>query len=174
MQWKEILEQQANEAFKATNGLVKRLTSDQLDWRPNSGSNWMSVGQLLEHLKVSCGAVMFGFATGDWSLCMPEGEGGGEGQMPTAESLPTCSNLEEFAEAFAKDQAMALDLIAKAEEKDLAAKMVTAPWNPSERSLGVQFQECITHLNSHKAQLFYYLKLQGVDVNTMDLWGLGD
>ena len=28
----------------------------------------------------------------------------------------------------------------------------------------------IWHLGQHKAQLFYYLKLQGKNVNTMNLW----
>ena len=28
------------------------------------------------------------------------------------------------------------------------------------------------HLAQHKAQLFYYLKLQGKDVNTMHLYGM--
>jgi hypothetical protein len=27
------------------------------------------------------------------------------------------------------------------------------------------------HLERHKSQLFYYLKLQGKKVNTVDLWG---
>jgi len=29
----------------------------------------------------------------------------------------------------------------------------------------------IQHLDRHKVQLFYYLKLQGKPVNTADLWG---
>ena len=30
----------------------------------------------------------------------------------------------------------------------------------------------VEHLATHKAQLFYYLKLQGKDVDTMHLWGM--
>jgi hypothetical protein len=30
----------------------------------------------------------------------------------------------------------------------------------------------VQHLDSHKSQLFYYLKLMGRDVNTMNLWGM--
>jgi hypothetical protein len=29
----------------------------------------------------------------------------------------------------------------------------------------------IQHLERHEGQLFYYLKLQGKPVNTVDLWG---
>ena len=31
----------------------------------------------------------------------------------------------------------------------------------------------VGHLANHKAQLFYYLKLLGKDVNTMHLYGMG-
>jgi hypothetical protein len=30
----------------------------------------------------------------------------------------------------------------------------------------------VTHLDVHKSQLFYYLKLQGKPVNTAHLWGM--
>ena len=172
MQWKDILTQQAEEAFRATTGLVARIDPAALDWRPETGANWMSTGQLLEHIKIACGAVMYGFATGDWSKCMPEGSPESEGQMPTAEQLPTCGSVEEFTTAFEEDCALAFKMIEEASAEDLDQKMIQAPWNPTDRSMGVQFQECILHLNSHKAQLFYYLKLQGQDVNTMHLWGL--
>jgi len=29
----------------------------------------------------------------------------------------------------------------------------------------------VQHLDRHKSQLFYYLKLQGVPMGTADLWG---
>ncbi len=39
--------------------------------------------------------------------------------------------------------------------------------------LGFQLHQMVRHLDEHKAQLFYYLKLQGKPVNTGDLWGMG-
>ena len=60
----------------------------------------------------------------------------------------------------------------QAGEQRLGNQDLAAPWNPTMRRLGHQLLECITHLESHKAQLFYYLKLRGKDVNTMHLWGL--
>jgi uncharacterized damage-inducible protein DinB len=38
-------------------------------------------------------------------------------------------------------------------------------------ALGQHLLHMIQHLDRHKAQLFYYLKLQGQKVNTADLWG---
>ncbi len=63
-------------------------------------------------------------------------------------------------------------MIARAGENDLANKTVTAPWDPTPRPLGYRLNEMIDHLISHKAQLFYYLKLQGKPVNTGNLWGM--
>jgi len=38
--------------------------------------------------------------------------------------------------------------------------------------LGQRLLQMAYHLGSHKAQLFYYLKLQGVPVHTGHLWGM--
>ncbi len=172
MNWTDVLTSQATESYRILAGIVNKVDGQALDWRPETGKNWMTTGQLLEHMKTACGAVMNGFATGDWAAVMPEGEMGEDGAMPNADALPTCSSLEEFKKAIEQDRDLALRTIDAAGEDALNEKMLTAPWNPTERVFGVQLNECIEHLNSHKAQLFYYLKLQGQDVNTMDLWGI--
>jgi len=38
--------------------------------------------------------------------------------------------------------------------------------------LGHRLLHMVDHLALHKAQLYYYLKLQGKSVNTDTLWGL--
>jgi hypothetical protein len=64
------------------------------------------------------------------------------------------------------------DMLAQAGEDDLANRMVAAPWSPVPLPLGYQLNLMVSHLAQHKAQLFYYLKLQGVPVNTGHLWGM--
>ena len=61
----------------------------------------------------------------------------------------------------------------EAGEQRLENEMVAAPWDPSDMkmSLGMQMLGMVGHLQQHKAQLFYYLKLQGKDVNTWHLYG---
>ena len=54
----------------------------------------------------------------------------------------------------------------------LASDTAPAPWDPRPVILGYRLPQTITHLNQHKAQLFYYLKLQGNPVNTSHLWGM--
>jgi len=42
---------------------------------------------------------------------------------------------------------------------------------PHRTVLGWHLLQMVRHLDQHKGQLFYYLKLQGEPVNTADLWG---
>ncbi len=46
------------------------------------------------------------------------------------------------------------------------------PWDATELLLGHRLLYMVAHLNHHKAQLFYYLKLQGKPVNTSHLLGM--
>jgi len=81
---------------------------------------------------------------------------------------------ESVAEAkieLAADKAVAFEMIAQASDEDIENKTMTAPWDPSKRPLGDWITQSIEHLVSHKAQLYYYLKLQGTDVNTGHLYG---
>jgi hypothetical protein len=57
-------------------------------------------------------------------------------------------------------------------EDELANRQTSAPWDPNSRyALGRHLLQMVQHLDKHKSQLFYYLKLQGKPVNTGDLWG---
>jgi uncharacterized damage-inducible protein DinB len=63
-------------------------------------------------------------------------------------------------------------MIDQAGEDDLANRSMSAPWAPGvEYPLGRHLLQMVQHLDRHKGQLFYYLKLQGKPVNTGDLWG---
>jgi uncharacterized damage-inducible protein DinB len=63
-------------------------------------------------------------------------------------------------------------MIDQAGEDDLASKEMAAPWAPGKSMpLSRHLFHMIRHLDRHKSQLFYYLKLQGKSVNTADLWG---
>ena len=169
MNWTQMLEQQVNDAYHATEGLLELVDDDQLDWKPETGSNWMTTGQLLKHLTNSCGSAMKGFVTGNWG--MPEEMTEGD-MLPPAEKLPTAPSVAWTRKKLAADKQLALDMIAQAGEENLANKMVSAPWNETPQPLGYQLSEMIAHLASHKSQLFYYLKLLGKPVHTGNLWGM--
>ena len=71
MNWTELLKNEMEIAFSVTEKLIERVDNSTLGWKPATGGNWMTVGQLLKHLSESCGAGCRGFITGDWGL--PEG-----------------------------------------------------------------------------------------------------
>ena len=174
MNWTELLTFEIEDAFKVTDGLLDLVDEDQLDWKPATGENWMTVGQLLRHLTDACGAPIRGFCTGEWGT--PEGvdmsDLPDDEMLPPAEKLPTIDSVAEARKLIAEDRQLALDMVAQAGEERLARDMVSAPWNPEERLLGYRCLQMAAHLGSHKAQLFYYLKLQGVPVHTGHLWGM--
>jgi hypothetical protein len=169
MNWTELLKSEIESTYGATEGLVKLVDEDELGWKPATGANWMTTGQLLEHITSACGACCKGFATGEWGM---PGEGGGEDMLPTADKLPSARSVDDTLKKLAADRKLALEHVAKTGEKDLASKKVGAPWNPAPKTMGEQFLMSVQHLGSHKAQLFYYLKLQGKPVHTGNLWGM--
>lgn len=132
----------------------------------------MTMGQLLRHLSDACGAPCKGFVTGDWG--MPEGFDPSqlppEEMLPPAEKLPTVETVAEAKRLLAEDRATAMEMIERCNNEDLENRKVSAPWDPREEALGRQLLQMIGHLEGHKAQLFYYLKLQGHPVNTSHLW----
>ena len=174
MNWTEMLTQQVEDTYKATEGLINLVDEEKLAWKPMTGDNWMTTAQLLKHIDSACGACFKGFVTGDWG--MPEGASSEdmspEDMLPTADKMPAVASLDEARQELAADKQVALDMLAQAGEDDLASKMVAAPWSPVPLPLGYQLNLMVAHLAQHKAQLFYYLKLQGVPVNTGHLWGM--
>ena len=126
------------------------------------------------HIAAACGQPIRGFITGDWG--MPEGTDiedlSPELMLPPAEKLPSLGSVREAKELLAKDKQLALDMLAECDEDKLAGQTASAPWDPTEMILGHRFLQMVAHLNQHKTQLFYYLKLQGKPVNTSHLWGM--
>ena len=174
MNWTQLLTNEIETAYRTTAGLIDEVDPNSLEWKPGSGSNWMTVGQLLKHISEACGAGCKAFVTGDWGL--PPGvkaeDLSPEEMLPPAERLPTIRSVDEAKEALAKDRDLALQMVRQVGESDLAGRQMAAPWAPGvEYALGRHLLQMVLHLESHKSQLFYYLKLQGKSVNTADLWG---
>lgn len=171
MNWTELLKTEIETTYQVTDALIDLVDADKLDWKPATGSNWMTVGQLLRHLTDACGSAVHGFVTGNWGM-PPEGEVPPEEMLPSADKFPKVASAAEAKRLLAEDKKLALDMLAQCSEDELANKMVAAPWNPTARILGYQLLQMVTHLDRHKSQLFYYLKLQGKPVHTGHLWGM--
>ena len=174
MNWTELLKSEIETAYASTGKLLDKVDPAGLAWKPETGSNWMTVGQLLKHISEGCGAACRAFVTGDWGL--PPGtkmeDLKPEEMLPPAENLPSVGSVEEAGKLLAQDKAVALSMIDQAGEDALANKRMAAPWKPEiQYELGRHLLQMVQHLERHKSQLFYYLKLQGKPVNTGDLWG---
>jgi hypothetical protein len=174
MSWSELIKREIAATYGSAEGLVNMVDDSELSWKPATGKNWMTVGQLLMHITNACGAAYRGFVTGDWR--MPEGvdlsEMKPEEMLPPAEKLPAVGSVAQAKKLFAEDKQVALEMLAKCDEKQLDTQEAPAPWDPSPMILGHRMLQSIHHLDSHKHQLFCYLKLQGKPVNTGHLWGM--
>jgi uncharacterized damage-inducible protein DinB len=174
MNWTQLLKREVKSTYATTARLLDRVDPDRLDWKPETGSNWMTIRQLLKHITNACGVGCKGFVSGDWGL-----PAGGkvedlppEEMLPPAEKMPGMQSVEEARKLLMEDKVLALQMIDHAGENDLAHREVAAPWAPGvEVALGYHLLQMVHHLDTHKGQLFYYLKLQGKPVNTADLWG---
>lgn len=173
MNWTELLKAEVESTYAVTERLLALVGEDALEWKPSTGSNWMTTGQLLKHLTQGCGAAFRAFVTGDWGL--PEGKDVSEltpeEHTPAAEKLPTIESVAEARRLLREDKETALEMLAAAGEEQLAHNPAPAPWDPTEMVLGHRLLQMVDHQKQHKGQLFYYLKLQGKPVGTRDLWG---
>jgi uncharacterized damage-inducible protein DinB len=95
-----------------------------------------------------------------------------EDMLPPAEKMPAVKTVAEAKKILAEDNKTGLEMIKRLSEEDLAHKIAPAPWDPSPMILGHRLLQMVGHLNQHKGQLYYYLKLQGKPVNTGHLWGM--
>ena len=95
MRWTEFLTDEAERTYAITARLLDMVEPDRLTWKPENGLNWMTTGQLLQHLSNACGQPCKGLVTGDWGL--PDGttleDLTPEEMTPSAENLPGVSSV---------------------------------------------------------------------------------
>lgn len=173
MTWTDLINGEIAAAYNATYGLINLCKDDELSWKPRDGSNWMTTGQLLEHITIASGFCMKGFVTGQWCPDERSQEQMDANEMlPPAEKLPTTPSVADALRRLKEDEKLAYEMVKQAGESRLENEDVVAPWG-SRGKLGKMLLDMVGHLTSHKSQLFYYLKLQGKPVHTGTLWGMG-
>ncbi len=174
MKLTQILREEAEHTYAVTESLFRMVDGADLDWKPPTGKNWMTLGQLLNHCATACGGGLKGFLTGDWGL--PEGKTlqdlPPEQMLPPAEALPSVDSVAKALALLVEDKALALRSLDQAAEEKLLGSRFPAPWGGPGLTLFQHLLQMIEHLQIHKAQLFYYLKLLGRDVATPQLWGV--
>ncbi|MDK9700266.1 MAG: DinB family protein [bacterium] len=171
--WKEMLRGSFEYEYAVAEKLMDMVSDDELNWKPATGTNWMTVGQVLHHMTNACGFCVKGFCTGDWGMPadFDPSKASEEDMLPPAEKMPTVTSVAEAKKLLAEDKKLAFEMLDANPEERFATEIAKAPWDQMECKLGERCMQMSNHLMQHKGQLFYYLKLMGKPVNTMHLWG---
>jgi len=149
------------QSIQPTEKLIGMVPADKLNWRP--GPTFMSLGQVLCHLSDGLGGGLESLVSGKWPS-MEEMETGMK-----LENMPSCG-VQEALGKLAKDQTILRSTLDGMSENDFTNRVVSVPWGWKAKFeiMSVHFLE---HFNNHKMQLFTYLKLLGLPVNTETLYG---
>jgi hypothetical protein len=148
----------ALEAFKPAETMLNMIPADKLDWKP--GPSFMTMGHLIHHLSSGIGSELRMVVDNSW----PKPEEMAEMMKQT----PSCTVPEALAR-LEQDKSTLRDLLAGITEEDFANKVVSVPWGWESKmeKMALNFRDHFAH---HKMQLFTYLKLLGLPVNTETLY----
>ena len=141
--------------------LIGMVPADKLNWKP--GPTFMSTGQVICHLSDGVGGGLEMLVSGKWPS-MEEMEAGMK-----LENMPTCG-VQEALTKLEKDKKTLRATLDALSEGDFTNRVVSVPWGWKDKMeiISVAF---LGHFNNHKMQLFTYLKLLGLPVNTETLYG---
>ena len=149
------------QAYQPALTMIRMAPADKLDWSP--GLKFMSLGQVVCHLSTGLGRDVRVLITGDWPA--PEKMA----EEMRQESMPSCTPAEALAN-LEKDKSTLREVLASVSEEDFAQRVVSVPWGVQGKleKMMLYFRE---HFTNHKQQLFTYLKLLGLPVDTTTLYG---
>jgi len=150
------------QSMKPAEKLIGMAPTDKLGWKP--GPTFMSVGQVICHLSEGVGGGLEMLLNGKWPSM---------DEMETAmklENMPSCE-IEEALGRLEKDKTILRATLDGLSEDDFTNRVVSVPWGWKAKFeiMGVAL---LGHFNNHKMQLFTYLKLLGLPVNTESLYGV--
>ena len=129
MNWTELLKAEIQSAYTTTDKLLALVDDDALEWKPSTGRNWMTTGQLLRHITEGCGVAFRAFITGDWGL--PEGTDISEmAQLPPAEKLPTLESVAEARRLLEQDKQLAFEMLALPRRRRTRSRQGACPLGP--------------------------------------------
>ncbi|HSB80357.1 MAG TPA: DinB family protein [Candidatus Methylomirabilis sp.] len=150
----------AESIYRPTAKLISLAPANKLDWKPAKG-NYMSLGQLLHHL-ATCPGVFVAVVNN----AFPPAEAF---QKFVEEDLKNTKTPEVAAREASRGWDESKAALQSVSDGDFQSKMVSVPWGPPmplwRVSLGMA-----DHWVNHKYQLFFYLKLLGLPVNSMTLY----
>jgi len=150
------------ENYKPAQMLIGMVPADKLNWKP--GLTFMSTGQLVCHLSEGIGGGLEMLLASNWPSMIEMEEG------MKLENLPSCDPREAL-DKLEKDKKVLRQVLDGLSEEHFTNKVVSVPWgwNAKMERMAINF---LVHFANHKMQLFTYLKLLGLPVNTETLYGV--
>jgi uncharacterized damage-inducible protein DinB len=153
----------------ATRGLLARIPEDRLDWRPDP--SFMRMSAVARHVSNAVGALLRDVMNGEWEY-RPEGGGEGEGAgLPPADAFPAAKSTNEALAMIDADWKLFEERFARVDEETFNTQVCKIPWMAPGTTLKEYMLLATEHLSNHRMQLFLYLRLLGVKVDTTNLYG---
>jgi len=125
---------------------------DKLDYKPHEKS--FTLKELIEHILGGEYGFAIGVITGDWER---------KAKIDT-------SSVEGMLKALEDNHQKTLKAIEPLSDDELASKDITTPWG-AKAKLGTMLFEASEHTAHHRTQLFWYLKLLDIPVDTGTIYG---
>lgn len=148
------------EMFRPTEPMFLLVPPDKLQWKP--AENAFTTSQLMVHIAGSLGVYGKGIVTGDWQFKSMR-------EIFVFNRRTPEMAVEETVRLLRENYAEFMRLMGTLSERDFDTGVIDSPqlgrvprWRAA--MLGVEH-----HVN-HKAELFMYLKVLGVKVNTAHLY----
>lgn len=146
--------------IKCLQSLFAKAKATDLNYRPRS--DMMSTGQVIHHLAEGVGETLKMTVNNSWPN-MPNGG------MLTLEQMPTIPSIDAAIAMLNKDGAATSDYLSTIPEEQFANNVYGTPWG-AQGKLWRLALHYLQHMQMHKMQLFQYLRIQGLPINTMDLY----
>ena len=146
--------------LKPVLNLFNKAAATSLSYRPRA--DMMTTGQVIFHMSHGLAEAIKFAQTGEWSYS----DGAA---LPALEEMPTVLSIEEAVTAIKEDRSKAEEILDTISEEDFQNKFVETPWGMKGSFWRVAFM-FLEHMKMHKMQLFLYLRIQGLSINTMDLY----
>lgn len=161
MTHKEQLYEAIKAEFKILNHLYNKIPEGKMEFKP--GDEMRTIHQLLKYLTWSGAASLKGFIEGDENS--PNFEIYSELSEANKDFKP-----ENFIEYLDRELELIKTLFEKFDDKGLLEKKIMTPFG-KKVSLGEGIiNTTVKHMNAYKMQLYLYLKILGVKLDTGDCW----
>ncbi|HAL54998.1 MAG TPA: hypothetical protein DCP63_00605 [Bacteroidetes bacterium] len=150
-----------DDVIKPTEPLFRLVPADKIDWKPTE--NLFSAGQQMAHMAGALGVYGRGIASGDWGFASMRERFVLNRRTPAVTVDEAVKALRENYEEFKR-------LVGALTEEEFNFGEIDTPQFGGKAPRWRVAMLAIEHHLNHKAELFVYLKLLGVKVNTGNLY----